>query len=135
MHRKIIEEEHNEFMREDELKDAEKEHSQKLIPQYPLRFGDGQFFAKKKTEEEDDHEEEEELEEEEEEEEEKPKPKRKAKSGEDAPAWAQEIIGLLKPKAEEQQTKQKVPVPKAPVVEEEDEQEDKPKKGLLSWLW
>ncbi|ACB54910.1 virion structural protein [Bacillus phage AP50] len=101
-----------------------------------FRLGDFQFFAKKK--EEDDQEEEEELEEEEEEEEEKPKPKRKSKSGEDAPAWAQEIIGLLKPKAEEQQTKQKVPVPEAPIVEDEEEEEPpkaSPLKSFLSRLW
>ncbi|MCT4569239.1 hypothetical protein N3930_14335, partial [Bacillus thuringiensis] len=72
----------------------------KAIEENPflLRFGDGQFFARKKNEEEE--EEIEEVEEEEEEEDEKPKPKRKpkSKSEEEAPAWAQKLIDLVTPK-------------------------------------
>ncbi|MEC2662382.1 hypothetical protein P9W94_15495, partial [Bacillus cereus] len=93
----------------------------KAIEENPflLRFGDGQFFAKKKVEEEGE-EEIEEVEEEEEEEEEKPKPKRKpkSKSEEEAPAWAQKLIDLVTPKVEEQQGTQKVPVPPKPKVED-----------------
>ncbi|MEC3353991.1 hypothetical protein P9051_24700, partial [Bacillus cereus] len=82
----------------------------KAIEENPflLRFGDGQFFARKKNEEEE--EEIEEVEEEEEEEEEKPKPKRKpkSKSEEEAPAWAQKLIDLVTPKVEDHQGTQKV---------------------------
>ncbi|PEC57673.1 hypothetical protein, partial [Bacillus wiedmannii] len=85
----------------------------KAIEENPfrVRFGDGQFFAKKKEEE--DVDDIEDDEEEEEEEEEKPKPKRKpkSKSEEEAPAWAQKLIDLVTPKAEQQQEAQKIPVP------------------------
>ncbi|QPA42340.1 hypothetical protein INR14_30060 (plasmid) [Bacillus paranthracis] len=108
-------------------------------PIYPfrLRFGDGQFFAKKKTEEEelDDIDDDDE----EEEEDEKPKPKRKSKSEEERPSWVNELLEAIKPKEQTNNETQKVPVPPAPKVEEEEEPEveevDKPKKqGFLSWF-
>nr|AFX65201.1 hypothetical protein [Bacillus phage Lima] len=107
-------------------------------PIYPfrVRFGDGQFFAKKKDEEED-----EDIEEIEEDEEPKPKAKPKSKSEEDAPAWAQKLIDLVTPKAEQQSGAQQVPVPEAPPEPEEEEPEDDEevkeqpkKKGFLAWF-
>ncbi|MGN4731106.1 hypothetical protein ACTFR4_28650 [Bacillus cereus group sp. MYBK181-1] len=115
----------------------------KAIEENPflLRFGDGQFFARKKNEEEE--EEIEEVEEEEEEEDEKPKPKRKPKSGEERPSWVNELLEAIKPKEQANNGTQKVPVPPTPKVEEDEEpeveeleEEDKPKKqGFLSWLF
>lgn len=112
-------------------------------PIYPfrLRFGDGQFFAKKKVEEEevDDIDDDEE---EEEEEEEKPKPKRKPKSGEERPSWVNELLEAINPKEQTNNRTQKVPVPPKPKVEEEEEvevegQEEQPKRkrGILDWLF
>lgn len=111
-------------------------------PIYPfrMRFGDGQFFAKKKTEEEelDDIDDDDD---EEEEEDEKPKPKRKPKSGEERPSWVNELLEAIKPKEQTNNGTQKVPVPPKPKVEEEEEpeveeaEETPKKKGFLSWLF
>ncbi|WP_255287490.1 hypothetical protein [Bacillus sp. AFS075034] len=101
-------------------------------PVFPVRVGDLQFYAaKKKVEEE---EEIEEIEEEEEKEEE-PKPKQKKK--EERPSWVDEILGVLKPQAETNNQKHKVPVPQVPVVEEEEKQEEQKAKkpSFLGWLW
>ncbi|WP_086403566.1 hypothetical protein [Bacillus thuringiensis] len=110
-------------------------------PIYPfrLRFGDGQFFAKKKTEEE----ELDDIDDDDDEEEEKPKPKPKSKSGEERPSWVNELLEAIKPKEQANNQTQKVPVPPKPKVEEDEEPEveeveetDKPKKkGFLNWLF
>lgn len=96
---------------------------------FPVRLGDAQFFAKKKEEEPEDDDEEEEEEDDE--------PVTKPKGKESTPAWAQEIISLLKPQAPSK-SKMEVPVPEAPVVEEQEEEEEQPeapkKKSFLKWL-
>lgn len=101
----------------DSLKQVEEKQT------YRLGLKDFQVFATKKKKEDEEEPEIEEVEEEEEEEE------PKQKSGEEAPAWANNLIKniaeLVKPK-EAAEGSQKVPVPPAPPEPEEEEEEEEP---------